>query len=196
MKKIIISLYIIGIGTVTLFGQSQTWKIDPAHTSIGFSVKHMVITRVVGRFKDYDATLVISKTDYSDAVLEVTIDTRSVDTGDKDRDISLISKDFFNVEKFPSMTFKSKSMIQIDETNFKLIGELTLLGVKRTVVFETIYGGTITDPYGNTRSGWHALTTINRFDYGMNRSRFLDAGGLIAGAEIDIIIDAEFILQK
>jgi len=196
MKKIIITLCLIGIVTVPLFGQSQTWKIDPAHTSIRFSVKHMIITRVVGRFKDYDATLVISKSDYSDAVLEVTIDTRSVDTGDKDRDISLISVDFFNVEKFPSMTFKSRSMIQIDKKNFKLTGELTLLGVKRTVVFETSYGGTITDPYGNMRSGWQALSTINRFDYGMNRSRFLDTGGLIAGAEIDIIIDAEFILQK
>ena len=195
MKKIFIYLCLIAIGSIPLYAQTQTWKIDPVHTSIRFSVKHMVITRVVGQFKEYDATLVISKADYSDAVLQVTIDTRSVDTGDKDRDLSLISKDFFNVERFPSMTFESKSMIQIDETNFKLTGELILLGVKRTVVLETSYGGTITDPYGNTRSGWQALTTINRFDYGMNRSRFIDTGGLIAGEDINIIIDAEFILQ-
>ncbi len=196
MKKMIIPLCLIALGTIPLFAQSQTWKIDPAHSSIRFSVKHMVITRVVGQFKEYDATLIIPKTGFSDAKLEVTIDIRSVDTGDKDRDLSLISEDFFNVEKFPGMTFISKSMIQIDEKNFKLTGELTLLGVKRTVVLETSYGGTIVDPYGNTRTGWRAITTINRFDYGMNRSRFLDAGGLIAGEEIDIIIDAEFILQK
>ncbi len=196
MKKIFISVCLIAIGTIPLNAQSQTWKIDPAHSSIRFSVKHMVITSVIGQFKEYDATLVTSKSDYSDAKLEVTIDTRSVDTGEKDRDLSLISEDFFNVEKFPGMTFKSRSMIQIDEKNYKLTGELTLLGVKRTVVLETSYGGTIVDPYGNTRSGWQALTTINRFDFGMKRRRFLDTGGLIAGEEIDIIIDAEFILQK
>ena len=196
MKRIIISLFLIGYGTVPLFAQSQTWKIDPAHSNIQFSVKHMVITEVVGQFKEYDATLIISKADFSDAKLDVTINTHSVDTGFDDRDHHLISDEFFDTEKFPKMSFKSKSVVPIDEKNFNIIGELTLLGVSKTVVFKTSYGGMIVDPYGNTRSGWQALTTINRFDFGMKWNKVLDTGGFIVGEEINIKIDAQFILQK
>ena len=196
MNKIIITLCLIGFGVIPVFAQSQTWKIDTAHSSVRFTVRHMVISEVAGLFKEYDATLIISKKDFSDAKLEVTIKTHSIDTGNEDRDISLISDSFFNVEKFPTMKFKSNSVEPIDENSFKLTGDLTLLGVRKTVVFEASYGGTITDPYGNKRSGWQVSTTINRFDFGMKWNRLLDAGGLIVGEEINIIINAEFILQK
>ena len=196
MKKIIILLFLIGYGIIPLFAQSQVWKIDPVHSSVRFSVKHMLITEVVGQFKEYDATLTTSKADFSDAKLEATIIVQSIDTDNEKRDAHLKSEDFFYSEKYPKISFKSNSVEQIDEKTFRITGDLTIRGITKTVVFETSYGGTITDPYGNSRSGWQASTTVNRFDFGLKWNQVMETGGLLVGEEIKINIDAQFILQE
>lgn len=196
MKKTIISLFLIGYGIIPVIAQSQTWKIDPVHSSVRFSVKHMLITEVVGQFKEYDATLTTSKADFSDAKLEATINIQSIDTDNEKRDAHLNSEDFFYSEKYPKISFKSNSVEQIDEKTFRITGDLTIRGITKTVVFETSYGGTITDPYGNSRSGWQASTTVNRFDFGLKWNQVMEIGGLLVGEEIKINIDAQFILQE
>ncbi len=196
MKKTIISLFLIGYGIIPVIAQSQIWKIDPVHSSVRFSVKHMLITEVVGQFKEYDATLTTSKADFSDAKLEATINIQSIDTDNEKRDAHLNSEDFFYSEKYPKISFKSNSVEQIDEKTFRIKGDLTIRGITKTVVFETSYGGTITDPYGNSRSGWQASTTVNRFDFGLKWNQVMETGGLLVGEEIKINIDAQFILQE
>ena len=196
MNKTIISLFLISQGIIPVFAQSQIWKIDPVHSSVQFTVKHMLITEVVGQFNEYDATLISSKADFSDAKLEATINIQSIDTDNEKRDAHLNSEDFFYSEKYPKISFKSNSVEPIDVKTSKITGDLTIRGITKTVVFETRYGGTITDSYGNTRSGWQASTTINRFDFGLKWDETLETGGLIAGEEIRIKIDAEFILQE
>ena len=153
MNKTIISLFLISQGIIPVFAQSQIWKIDPAHSSVQFTVKHMLITEVVGQFNEYDATLITSKSDFSDAKLEATINIQSIDTDNKKRDAHLNSEDFFYSEKYPKIIFKSNSVEPIDVKTSKITGDLTIRGITKTVVFETRYGGTITDSYGNTRSG-------------------------------------------
>lgn len=196
MKKTIILLFLIGYGIVPVFAQSQIWKIDPVHSSVRFSVKHMLITEVVGQFKEYNATFTTSKADFSDAKLEATINIQSIDTDNEKRDAHLNSEDFFYSEKYPKISFKSNSVEQIDEKTFRIKGDLTIRGITKTVVFETSYGGTITDPYGNSRSGWQASTTVNRFDFGLKWNQVMETGGLLVGEEIKINIDAQFILQE
>ncbi len=196
MTKTIISLFLISNGIVPVFAQSQIWKIDPLHSSIQFAANHWVVDEVVGQFNEYDATLITSKDDFSDATLEATINIQSIDTDNERRDTHLRSVDFFYVEKYPEMRFNSKTVEQIDVKTYNITGDLTIRGITKTVVFKSIYGGMITDPLGKTRSDWQASTTINRFDFGLKWDETIETGGLIVGKEIRIKLDAQFILQE
>ncbi len=196
MTKTIISLFLISNGIVPVFAQSQIWKIDPLHSSIQFAAKHWVVSEVVGQFNEYDATFITSKDDFSNATLEATINIQSIDTDNERRDTHLRSVDFFYVEKYPEMRFNSKTVEQIDVKTYNITGDLTIRGITKTVVFKSIYGGTITDPLGKTRSDWQASTTINRFDFGLKWDETIETGGLIVGKEIRIKLDAQFILQE
>jgi len=196
MSKTIISLFLISNGIVPVFAQLQIWKIDPLHSNIQFAANHWVVGEVVGQFNEYDATLITSKDDFSDATLEATINIQSIDTDNERRDTHLRSVDFFYVEKYPEMRFNSKTVEQIDVKTYNITGDLTIRGITKTVVFKSIYGGTITDPLGKTRSDWQASTTINRFDFGLKWNKTIETGGLVAGKEIRIKLDAQFILQE
>ena len=131
MTKTIISLFLISNGIVPVFAQSQIWKIDPLHSSIQFAANHWVVDEVVGQFNEYDATLITSKDDFSDATLEATINIQSIDTDNERRDTHLRSVDFFYVEKYPEMRFNSKTVEKIDVKTYNITGDLTIRGITK-----------------------------------------------------------------
>ena len=167
------------------------WKLDKNHSSIGFSVKHLVISTVSGNFKDFDITLTTAKDDFSDAAVQAVIKTASINTDNTARDNHLKSDDFFNAEKFTEIKFTSTSFEKIGEGKYKIAGDLTIRDVTKKVVFDAVYNGSIKTPWGNTAMSWTAATVINRFDYNLKWNKALESGGLIAGQDVTITINLE-----
>ena len=167
------------------------WKLDKNHSSIGFSVKHLVISTVSGNFKDFDITLTTAKDDFSDAAVQAVIKTASINTDNTARDNHLKSDDFFNAEKFTEIKFTSTSFEKVGEGKYKITGDLTIRDVTKKVVFDAVYNGSIKTPWGNTAMSWTAATVINRFDYNLKWNKALESGGLIAGQDVTITINLE-----
>jgi polyisoprenoid-binding protein YceI len=167
------------------------WKLDKNHSSIGFSVKHLVISTVSGNFKDFDITLTTAKDDFSDAAVQAVIKMASINTDNTARDNHLKSDDFFNAEKFPEIKFTSTSFEKVGEGKYKITGDLTIRDVTKKVVFDAVYNGSIKTPWGNTAMSWTAATVINRFDYNLKWNKALESGGLIAGQDVTITINLE-----
>lgn len=170
---------------------AQGWTLDKAHSSVNFSVTHMVVSEVDGSFKDFSAEVKSEKPDFSDLSTSFTLQAASVNTDDAKRDGHLASPDFFDAAKYPTIVFKSTSIKKISDKKYELTGELTLHGVTKTVKWELTYNGTIKDPYGNTRAGFKATTTINRKDYGVSWNKTLDAGGVAVSDEVALRVNAE-----
>ena len=168
------------------------WDIDPAHTSVQFSIRHMMISNVRGEFTKVAGTVRGDQADPTRAQVEATIDTTSLDTREPKRDEHLKSPDFFDVAKYPTMTFKSKKIEKVGEGRYKVTGDLTLHGVTREVVLD-VDGPTppMTDPRGSVRAGAEATAKINRQDFGIKWSKALDGGGVMVGDEVAITIDVE-----
>jgi polyisoprenoid-binding protein YceI len=168
------------------------WDIDPAHTSAQFSIRHMMISNVRGQFSKVSGTVRGEPTDPTHAQFEATIDTTSIDTREPKRDEHLKSPDFFDVAKYPTMTFKSKKIEKTGEARYKVTGDLTLHGVTREVVLD-VEGPTppMKDPRGSLRAGAEATTKIDRKDFGLTWSKTLDGGGVMVGDEVAITIDVE-----
>lgn len=173
--------------------QLAEWGFDVTHSNIRFAVSHMVISEVEGNFTSYEGTVTTSKADFSDAKISFTIDVSSIDTDDKSRDDHLKGEDFFNVAKFPNIVFISKSMEKVAENKFKLTGDFTMHGVTREITLDVKYGGTITDPWGNTKAGFKITGTIDRTLWGLKYNSTMDTGGLMIGEEIDIVCKIELI---
>ncbi len=191
MKHIKVLFFVVAF-VATAFSNQSNWKIDAVHSSVQFSVSHMVISEVTGTFNQFDGTVFASNEDFSDAKIEVTIQAKSVDTQNEGRDKHLQNTDFFDVEKFPTITFKSKSIEKAEGKNmYKITGDLTMKGITKQVVLDAKYNGTIKDMKGNLKAGFKATTTINRMDYGVNWSKSLDAGGLVVGETVDITLNIE-----
>ena len=170
-----------------------TWKIDPTHSDLSFSVRHLAISKVKGVFKTWDATVITGDT-IADTQIEASIDVASVDTGQEARDQHLQSSDFFLVEEHPQMTFKSTS-VTADGDDFTIEGDLTLRGVTKPVTLKGELGGVITDGYGQTKAGATATTKINHKDFGVNWNAALEAGGFTLGDEVTISVDIQVVLQ-
>ncbi len=188
MKSIFVAT--VAATTLSLSTIAAEWTIDKPHTSVNFSVKHLVITTVNGKFTDFDGTINFDGENLKDASVEMTVQTASVDTDNERRDKHLKSADFFDVENFPTMTFKSTKVIPGEGNDFKLVGDLTIRGVTKEVIFDCQFYGTA--QMGNTtKAGFSATTEINRQDYGVNWSKTLDNGGLVAGNEVTIRLDVE-----
>jgi polyisoprenoid-binding protein YceI len=170
-----------------------TWKLDPAHSELSFSVKHLKISKVKGTFKDWDVTVTTGDT-IADTRIEASIDVSSVDTGQEQRDQHLRSSDFFLVEEHPHMLFTSTS-VEADGDDFTIVGDLTLRGVTQSVTLKGEFGGVITDDYKRTKAGATATTKIDRKDYGVNWNAALEAGGFTLGDEVTITIDLQVDLQ-
>jgi polyisoprenoid-binding protein YceI len=177
---------------VPALARAATWDLDPAHSSIGFAIRHMMISTVRGQFRTFTGKAVGDPASPSAASIEASIDAASIDTGNEKRDAHLKSADFLDVEKFPKITFKSKKVEAAGAGKAKVTGELTLHGVTKEVVLD-VEGPTpvIKDPMGNTKAGAHASTKINRKDFGIVWNKAMDGGGLMVGDEIDITIDVE-----
>jgi polyisoprenoid-binding protein YceI len=171
---------------------SQTgWKLDKNHSSIGFSVKHLVISTVSGNFKDFDITLTNTKEDFTDAAVQAVIKTAGINTDNAARDNHLKSDDFFNAEKYPEIKFTSTSFEKVGEGKYKITGDLTIRDVTKKVVFDAVYNGSIKTPWGNTAMSWTATTVLNRFDYNLKWNKALESGGLIAGQDVTITLNLE-----
>jgi polyisoprenoid-binding protein YceI len=168
-----------------------TWSFDPAHSEVGFSVRHAGISKVRGSFKDVDATLTVGSS-LEDSAITVTIRTASFTSGDENRDGHVKSPDFFDVEQFPEMTFVSTSHTGSGES-YSITGDLTIRGITKSVVLEAEFNGVAVDPFGTTRAGVSASTSISRKDFGLTWNAALEAGGVLVGDKVTISIEAEFV---
>ncbi len=170
--------------------QTGSWTADKAHTNVKFSVSHLVISDVDGTFKSFDGTMTSVKPDFSDAQITFTADVNSVSTDNDKRDGHLKSDDFFNAEKFPQIKFVSTSFTPLGGNKYKLVGNLTIRDVTKTVTFDVKYGGTV-NMYG-VHAGFKATTTINRQDYNLKFAGKTQSGESIVGDNVDITINADF----
>jgi polyisoprenoid-binding protein YceI len=173
---------------------STTWNLDPAHTVVEFKVKHMMIANVKGHFSKVSGVLVRDESDPTKDHIEATIDATSIQTRDEQRDTHLKSADFFHVEKFPTLHFKSTGVKVAGAGELSVEGDLTIHGVTKKVSF-AVEGPTATakDPWGNTRIGLSASTKINRKDFGLTWNAALETGGILVGEDITITLDAQFV---
>ena len=169
------------------------WVIDSVHSHVGFTVKHMMVSKVRGNFKIFSGEFVTAENPLQSSVT-ATIDLRSIDTGNEQRDDHIRSADFFEVETHPEMTFKSTG-IRRDGANFILDGDLTLRGVTRQVPLQLEIEGFGLDPYNNTRAGFSASGEINRSDFGVSYNGPVPGGGTVVGEKVQIVLEVEAILQ-
>ena len=173
---------------------TTTWNLDPAHSVAEFKVKHMMISNVKGNFSKLSGTLIRDEADHTKSRVEAVIDGSSIETRDPQRDAHLKSADFFDVEKFPALSFKSTRVSIVGDGELAVEGDLTIHGVTRKVTF-SVEGPTAPsqDPWGNTRIGLSATTKINRKDFGLTWNAALETGGILVGDEVTITLDIQFI---
>lgn len=169
------------------------WNVDASHTNIGFEVDHMVIASVEGEFAEFDASVESEGNDFTNADIKFTADIESISTDNEKRDEHLKSDDFFNAEKFPQLTFVSKSMTKVDGNDWKLVGDLTIRDVTKEVTLDVEFRGLVKDPWGNTRVGFEINGELNRFDYNLKWNKLLETGGLVVGEKVEININIELI---
>jgi polyisoprenoid-binding protein YceI len=178
------------------FALASTWKIDPAHSSAGFSVSHMVISDVDGTFGKTEGTVVLDEKNPAKSTVEATIDATTIDTRQPKRDAHLKSKDFFDVEQFPTITFKSTKVAKAGKDKFKVTGDLTMHGVTKPVVLDvTAPAKTIKDPWGNTKRGAKATTVVNRRDFGLTWDNRMQDGNAVVGDKVTVTLNLELAEQ-
>lgn len=196
LRRIAVLAGMAVLGCTASFAATSTWKFDPMHTAAQFSVRHLTISTVRGAFSKVSGTVEFDDHDVSKSSADVTIDVSTVDTREPARDKDLRSEKFFDVEHFPTMTFKSTKVEQAGAGKLKVTGNLTIHGVTKEVVLD-VDGPTaaIKDPYGNQRAAVNATTTINRQDFGVKWNSTIDGGGVVVGDQVNITIDAEMIKQ-
>src|SRR6476619_674698 len=164
-----------------------TWTVDPAHTEVGFTAHHLMVTKVRGQFKDVEGTVTVAEP-FSASQVQATVKLASVDTGSADRDAHLKGADFFDVENNPEMTF-----VSTEASEDTLKGDLTIKGVTRPVEFDLEFGGVATDPWGNTKAGFEATTEINRKDFGLEWNVALEGGGVLVSEKIKVKLDVQLL---
>ncbi|TQO20242.1 polyisoprenoid-binding protein YceI [Rhodoglobus vestalii] len=171
-----------------------TWQIDPTHSTVTFTVKHLMISKVRGSFDDFSGTIVTSQTPTENSVT-ATIDMATINTNQADRDNHLRTNDFFKIDEFPSATFTSTT-VTVDGDDLTIDGNLTLRGVTKPVTLKGEFGGIATDGYGQTKAAASASTVINRTDFGVNYNSALETGGVLIGEDITLSFDLQSVLQK
>jgi polyisoprenoid-binding protein YceI len=176
-------------------GTRTNWTVDPAHSHVGFAIKHLMIATVRGRFTDVQGTVRVDESDPTTADIDITVATKSITTGDETRDAHLRSADFFDVERYPTMRFRSKRVQRKSGDSVRAIGDLTIRDVTREVVLDVELLGRVKDPWGKERAAFEARTTINRGAYGLTWNAALEAGGVLVGDEVKISIEAELLRQ-
>ena len=194
MKKLLFIL-IVSLLVYSVPSAAAVYDLDPAHTGIGFSIEHMVISNVKGVFGSYEGSFELDNTNKMSSAKAV-IDVKSIDTKIEKRDNHLRSPDFFDAAQYPSMTFKATSVKQKGGQAFTLTGDLTIHGITKSVVLEGEIRGPIKDPWGKTRAGIIVEGTIKRKDFGLTWNKLLETGGLVVGETVTIHVEGEGILKE
>ncbi|MDD2336145.1 MAG: YceI family protein [Geobacteraceae bacterium] len=194
MKRIITSISTIIALALPAFAFASNWAIDPDHSNVGFKVRHLMVSNVYGNFGKHTGTVEINDNDITKSRIEVSIDTNSINTNVQKRDEHLRSADFFDVAKFPTMTFVSTKVARVGTDKLKVTGNLTLHGVTKQVVLDVEgLSKESKDPWGNIRRGATATTKINRKDFGLVWNKVLETGGIAVGEEVTISLEIEMI---
>lgn len=197
MKRLLASISTIIALALPALAFATTWNIDPDHSNVGFKVRHLMVSNVRGSFDKHTGVVDINDKDITKSKVQVTIDTASINTNVQKRDEHLRSADFFDVAKYPTMTFVSKKVAKAGKDKLKVTGDLTLHGITKEVVL-VVEGPTneSKDPWGNIRKGATATTKINRKDFGLVWNKALETGGVAVGEEIAITLEIEMIKAK
>jgi polyisoprenoid-binding protein YceI len=199
VRRALRALVVVAAAALALPGwaAAQTWVIDPAHTLSGFTVRHLMVTNVRGSFDTTTGSIEYTPGDPKSIKADIVVEAKTVNTRNQKRDDHLRTNDFFNAEKFPTMTFRSKRVENVRPGGFDLVGDLTIRDVTREVVLK-VDGPTapIKDPQGNRRVGASASTSISRKDFGVNWNRAVEAGGVVVGDEVKIEIDVQAVEKK
>ena len=195
ISRMLITAGLSGLLSFPAIAGTTTWQIDPTHSSAQFAVTHLMISSVRGEFHQLKGTVVVDDADISKSSVNVTIDATTVDTREPDRDKHLMSSDFFDVAKYPTMAFKSTKVESAGPGRLKITGDLTIRGVTKQAVLEvTAPKPPIKDPWGLQRTAVSGSTKINRQDFGVAWNKTLDAGGVVVGDEVDINLDVEMVV--
>ena len=181
--------------TTTKTGTTSAWQIDPVHSEVGFSVRHLMISTVKGRFTDVKGTLQYNEADPTQSSVEVAIATASVDTRADQRDNHLRSADFFDSEHFPNITFRSTRVERTSPDTGRLTGDLTIRGVTHPVSLDVKREGRGKDPWGGERLGYSATTIVDREEFGLTWNQALETGGVVVGDEVKVTIEVEWVKQ-
>ena len=174
---------------------TTTWNIDNSHTLVEFSVRHLMISTVKGRFGEVSGKVIANEADPTQSQIDVTINVASIDTREAQRDAHLRSADFFDAENFPALTFRSTRIEKASGDDLKVTGDLTIRGTTREVVLDVTSEGRVKDPWGGERAGYSATTKIKRSDYGLTWNVALEAGGVVVGDDIKIALEVELVKQ-
>lgn len=176
-------------------GPGVTWQIDPSHTNVEFAVRHLMISKVKGRFAGVSGTIV-EGVEPGAVKVDVTIDASTIDTRDAKRDAHLTTADFLDVAKYPTIAFAGRRAEPVGDGRYRLLGDLTMRGVTREVTLDVTAEGRAQDPWGNERTGYSAKTKVSRKDFGLEWNVALEAGGVLVGDEVEILIEAQGIRQS
>lgn len=174
----------------TITATKTKWGIDPTHTEVQFKVKHLVISTVTGFFKKFSGSVESESNDFDGAQVSFSLDVNSIDTNQTDRDNHLKSPDFFAAEQYPTIDFTG-SLTKVAGTEYKLDGALTIRGITKAIVLDVDFGGTIVDPWGNTKAGFEINGKLNRKDFGLNWNALTEAGGMVVSEDVKLHINAE-----
>jgi polyisoprenoid-binding protein YceI len=174
---------------------NTTWQVDGAHSTVGLTVRHMVISKVRGRFGRWSAKLALDSADLARSSVEVEIEAASIDTGVADRDAHLRSPDFLDAERHPTLRYASRRIEKVSGDRLRVVGDLTIRDVTREVVLDVEYGGQGKDPWGNQRVGFTATASLNRKDFGLTWNQALETGGVLVADRVDVEIELQAIQQ-
>lgn len=195
MKKIFSILLLSSLG-LGVNAQNIVWNVDPTHTTVKFSVTHLMVSEVEGNFKTYSGKVESPSTDFNNGTVEFSIDVNSINTESADRDKHLMGDEFFNAAKYPKIIFKSTSFKKVAGNKYELIGNLTIRNITKKVTFDVKNNGLMKDPWGNMKAGFKATSKINRKDYDLKWSMVTEAGGMVVSDEVDITVNIELSQAK
>ena len=176
--------------------KTTLWSVDPKHSEIGFKVKHMMITNVSGQIREYEASMKVADTNFDTASFSFSGHTASLTTHNEARDKHLMSAEFFNAEKFPTIAFKSTGLVRKNDDEFELTGDLAMHGITKQVKLKAEFGGIATDPWGVSKSAFVITGKINRKDWELNYNAALETGGVLISEDVQLFIELQFITQE
>lgn len=172
-----------------------TWKIDPSHSEIEFQIRHLVISKVRGKFRKFDSEVEAENDDLTNAKVRFEADVDSIDTNNSDRDTHLKSDDFFNAAEHPKLTFESTSFEKAGENKFKLAGDLTIRGNTKPITLDVEYGGEVVDGYGQTKRGFEVTGEISRKEFGLHWNAITEAGSVVVSDEVKLLLSVQYVKQ-